>query len=403
MDFFGRLFGKKAPMRDADRFADLIVKALRQRTPATAIAYDPETFELTYGDGNRVYLHNTYAEYEREEEANRPALIDRFADFIIHSAKPTTMNEAALDALMPLVRSRADMIANLYSLGPWPYAHSSRPFCETMLTMLAIDSESSISMVTDDQLADLGISFEEALGIATGHLAERGDHLFESVDEGIYLSTCGDAYDASLILIPDLIRDLSVNGNHVAIVAARSLLIVTGSDDLSGLDRAARFVWQDFPGNERSISLTPLELRNGKWGLLNFRPDYPQSLKNLLQYQRKWSYDSTGEGLQEALGDDLYVASVILVEQGGRAATVASWGAGVRTACPIVDAIVIQADGDFPEITRRFEDVMNVCGPFPLVEAMPYPPRYAFPGRMTSDSRRELTEMFGHYDLFAEQ
>jgi hypothetical protein len=401
--FLSKLFRGSAPSKPAraeDRFAEILLTALRDRDRGLQASYDPTKFELAHEDGHKTFLYNTFAEFQRASEDDRTALIERFVTFIIESRKPAASGEAALDALMPVLRDRAGLIATYRTLAAWPHNRSARPFCETMLLMLAIDNENSIALLTDEGLAELGISFDDALGLATAHLNERGEHRFGQIGDGTFVSTCDDYYDASRILIPELISELAVNGNHVAIVEARSAILITGSEDWEGLDQIAGFAWQDFPENERAISLTPIELRDGKWELLTIRDDHPQSLRNLIQYQRLWSYDATKDVLQEELGDDLFVASAMLVEQDSCAATVASWGTDVRTACPVVDAVVIEADGDFPQITRRFEDVMAICGPFPLVEAMPYPPRYALPGRVDAECRRELTEAFPDYQLF---
>jgi hypothetical protein len=401
--FLSKLFsGRKAskPARAEDRFAESLLSALRDRDTSMEISYDPVRFELVHENGPTTFLHNTFAEFQRANEEDRPALIERFVTFILESCKPAVSGEAALDTLVPVLRSRADLIATYRTLAAWPHNRSARPFCDTMLLMLATDSEHSIALVTDERLAELDISFDDALGLATAHLNERGEHRFGQIGDHTFVSTCGDHYDASRILIPELISELPVKGNHVAIVEARSAILITGSEDREGLDQIASFAWQDFPENERAISLTPIELRGGKWELLAIRDDHPQSLRNLIQYQRLWSYNATKDVLQDELGDDLFVASAMLIEQDGSAATAASWATDVRTACPIVDAIIIQADGDFPEITRRFEDVLAICGPFPLVETMPYPLRYALPGRIDAECRRELTNAFPDYEFF---
>jgi hypothetical protein len=302
--------------------------------------------------------------------------------------------------MLPVLRARADMIAVTSEMTGWPYSRAARPFCDTMLLMLAIDTERAIALVTDEMLDGLGVSFDEALAIATGHLDERGNHDFGQLGEGTFVSTCGDYYDAGRILIPGLIENLPVKGLPVAIVEARSAVLVTGSEDLEGLTQIATFAWEDYPENERAVSLTPIVLEHGEWRPFPIEPHHPQPLRNLIQYQRFWSYSATKDVLQEMLGDDLFVATPMLVEQDGKAATLASWAHDVPTACPIADAIVLQEGDGFAEITRRLEDVQTVCGPFPTVEQLPYPPRLALPGRIDPGKRKLLTELYPHYDLF---
>ena len=294
------------------------------------------------------------------------------------------------------------MVATTGISGDFPHQNSARPFCDTMLLMLALDSPNSIRLVTDELLADLGVSFDDALGLAVAHLDER-EHKFGPLADGTFVSLCEDYYDASRLLLPDLISQLPVKGNPVAIVESRSAILVTGSEDRDGLRMIAEYAWQDFPENERAVSLTPIEYRDGAWRVFPMGPDHPQALRNLVQYQRAWSYGASSDALQERLGDNLYVAGVILLEQDGIAATLASWARNVATACPMVDALIIEGDDEFPEITRRLQDVIATCGPFDGVEEMPYPPRLRLPPMLDREARRRLTDDYPHYAPFGAQ
>ncbi|MFS2109054.1 hypothetical protein ACCC88_05160 [Sphingomonas sp. Sphisp140] len=406
MKFFHKLFGGGTPKREEDRFAELLLRALKKAAPSFVAGYDPVAFEIGRGQGDhphKTFLHNSFIEYQRLPAEDRGGHIANMVGFILDREKPQPRGDAALDMLLPVLRARADMLVATAGIsGDFPHQNSARPFCDTMLLMLALDSPNSISLVTDELLAELGVSFDDALGLAVAHLDER-EHKFGPLAEGTFVSLCQDYYDASRILLPDLIAQLPVKGNPVAIVESRSAVLVTGSEDLDGLRMIAEYAWQDFPENERAVSLTPIEYQDGAWRVFPVHQDHPQALRNLVQYQRTWSYGASAETLQERLGDDLYVAGVILLEQDGIAATAASWANGVPTACPLVDALIIEGDGEFPEIMRRLADVARACGPFDGVEEMPYPPRLSLPAAPDREARRRLTDEYPDYAPFGEQ
>jgi hypothetical protein len=203
-------------------------------------------------------------------------------------------------------------------------------------------------------------------------------------------------------LIPELLTQLPLKGNPVAIVQARSALLVTGSEDMEGLALIAQCALDDFPENERAVSLTPIEWRGGAWVALGIEDRHPQQLKNLRAHQLGWTYGATGEALQQQLGDDIFVASVLLIERDGKTFTAASWATGVRTACPLVETLILQEDGVFPGIRRSLDDVMTVCGPFAEVEAMPYPRRWLLPAQIPDVARRDLTDNYSDHPFFAE-
>ena len=269
-----------------------------------------------------------------------------------------------------------------------------------MLLMLAVDNETTITLVTDQVLDELNVSFDDALGLAVAHLNELGNHNFGQVQDGTFISSCGDFYDASRVLIPELIEQLPLKGNPVAIVFSRSVVLISGSEDQQGLEKIAQIALDEFPDDERAISLTPIELRDGRWQPLAITEQHPIALRNLVPNQIAWTYAATAPALQKILGDNVFVASAQLIEVEGRFATIASWAANVPTACPLVEAVVIQADESFSQVTRRLEEVLSVCGPFDDVEIMAYPKRWLLPGRMSVEQRTVLTEQYPNHVFF---
>jgi hypothetical protein len=400
MSFLRRLFGKedKAPERDEVKFAQLIISALKQRDASIHVEYDAEKFELLHvGEGNqgqRMFLHNSFAEYQRED-----VTLERIVDFIVESQSQLPTGNAALDMLLPVLRPRADTLALVADSPQFSYSRSSRPFCDDMLLMLALDSEASIALLNDEKLDELGVSFDDALGIAIAQLDEKGFHTFGQLEEGIFVSACGDFYDSSRVLLDEMFVQLPLKGHPVAIIQSRSTVLVTGSEDGNGLRKIAEIALDELQNTERAVSLTPIELLAGKWRPFKILDHHPQALQNLPPNQLAWSCNATNEALQQKLGDDVFVANPMIIEKDGVHGTLVAWGAGVRTACPLVDGIAIQEDDGFEQIIRRLEDVLKVCGPFPQVEEMPYPPRMTLPSRMSSAQRIELTNNFPKFEL----
>lgn len=405
MSFLRRLFGKreKAAVRDEDRFAQRVMVALKKRDTAINVEYNPDKFELIHVDdcakGQRTFLHNSFAEYRRLPLDDKEVHLNRVIAFIIESRKPMAQGDAALDKLLPVLRPRADTLAIVSAAPEFSYSRSSRPFCDSMLLMLALDSEASIALVNDEKLDELGISFDDALGIAVAQLDEKGAHTYAQLEAGIFVSASGDSYDSSRMLLPEMFLKLPLKGNPVAIVQSRSSVLVTGSEDVIGLEKIAGIALAEISETERAVSLTPVELYNGVWRVFDILPHHPLALRNLLPNQLCWSFGATKAALQEKLGDDIFVANAMLVEKDGAAVTLAVWGVDVVTACPDVDALAIQEDGEFPQIIRKLEDVMQVCGQFSIIDAMPYPKRYYLPARMTSAQRAELTQAFPEFEF----
>jgi len=406
-NLFRRLFGSKERSKEPrDIFAEQVIAAVRGKAPEIDLEYDQAGFELRHvgetARGQRTFLHNSFVEHGRLPADERAEHLERIAAFIIESGNPNPRGELALDGLMPVLRARADILAATDLTSGFSYEVSSRPFCDNMLVMLAIDTETAIRLVTDETLQELNISFDEALGVAIGHLDERGNHVFGKLADGTYVSNCGDYYDCSRVLIPALFENLEVRGNPVVIIQARSAILVTGSEDMDGLGMIADFAIQDFPENERAVSMTPIELRAGHWRPLEIKPTHPQSLRNLRAQQTAWSYDATQKALQNTLGEDIYVASAILLEHEGRFGTIATWADGVTTACPLVDTILIQNPADADGLWRSMEAVVDVCGPFKTVEQLGYPIRWILPPRPDAHAIERLRKEYPDHRPFGD-
>lgn len=407
MSFLRRLFGRtEEPKRVEDHFVTLLLAALEREDPSIHVEYDPEAFVLRYVDKTEdtpeILLHNSFVIYQQLPESERAEHISNVVAFIIESREPAPTGVDALDRMIPVLRARAAIEAIFVEGKKFSYERSSRVFCGDMLIMLGIDSEASIRLMTDDQLDALDISFDDALALAIGHLDEQGAHSFSQLGDGTYMSCCGDSYDSSRALLPDVIGQLSVKGNPVAIVKDRACLLVTGSEDPEGLELIANVAIEDFENSIRAVSFLPIEWRDGKWQRFAIEAHHPQSLKNLPAFHCSFTYDMSGEVVQQRLGDDWFVANAILCESNGRYGTFATWASDVPTACPLVDAIVIEEKREFPQIIRRLADVLDVCGPFATVDFLPYPQRWLLPGSMTAEQRQTLTTRYAEPDIFGD-
>jgi hypothetical protein len=102
MRFLKKLLGLERntprPASEQDRFATLVLEALRHADPAIELEYRPELFEFVHPEGQKTFLANSYLEYCRLPEGERPMHVHRMAAFIIDSRKPLPTGEEALDA-----------------------------------------------------------------------------------------------------------------------------------------------------------------------------------------------------------------------------------------------------------------------------------------------------------------
>ena len=88
--------------------------------------------------------------------------------------------------------------------------------------------------ISGDDLKGWDVSWYEAMEAAKSALSEM-EFAVARIGDHLYASASGDNYDASRLILTDLIQQMDVYGDHVAMVPNRDTLLVTGSNDETGL------------------------------------------------------------------------------------------------------------------------------------------------------------------------
>lgn len=192
------------------------------------------------GDEQTLYLHNAFHAYLAEDQDRRNELIDRYVSSYVAAG---ASEEVSLDALVPIVKSRAwleDMqgAAARAKSGVSPGLFHEQ-LNEELFVIYAINSPQSIRYVDADEISGFGLPLDELRALALRNL--RGFVPGITVERGPLVSmvTAGGDFEASLVLFSDLWEREGerMRGNPVFAVPARDLLLFTDSADKQGVDR----------------------------------------------------------------------------------------------------------------------------------------------------------------------
>jgi hypothetical protein len=168
---------------------------------------------------------------------------------------------------------------------------------------------------------------------------------------GIWISTWNDVYDASRMLLTDMIHRLPVHGEPVAVIPCRDKLFVTGSLDDEGVALIATLAAGILEEETRPLSGQLLVLRSGAW--IPFQGKVPTETArrlNVARYKRLiGTYDDQKtllEKVHEKEGADVFVATYHAVEQTdtGRITGSAQWTRDVLTLLPRCDELWLFCD-----------------------------------------------------------
>jgi hypothetical protein len=198
-----------------------------------------------------------------------------------------------------------------------------QPIGEHLIALVVYDLPEATAVVNQNTLDQWDVSFYEALEVARENL-EQTPCSFAKVGDFMYGSATGDSYDASRLLMLDLIRRMEVKGCPIALVPNRETLLVTGSDDVEGLEAVAKIAEKALD-DPRPINAIPLRLDGTEWVEWMPPADHPLYAKfRLLELQslgREYADQKPAlEALYEKQGIDRFVATYLgRAKQGNRA------------------------------------------------------------------------------------
>lgn len=311
--------------------------------------------------------------------------------------------ETHKDYLLPVLYSRDHFEARVHletpelDAGEFPY----RPFAEHLAESIAFEVPKSMSNASHEPYENWGISWDEAFELARHNLRER--FLRFSQVGSLYSYTLHSSFSASYLLRTDVIRELNVPGDKIAMVPDHRGLYVCGSEDDDGLVALAERAG-DFLRHMETISGMAFRLVGDQWEPWLPPVDHPAypRFKDLQQWTLARAYHDQKDLLDGRKVNDepLFVASLSSFKNHttGQQSTYSSWAEGVPTLLPKSDLVFFsRVKGWLPRPmgAARWETVEGAVGH--LMERQDlYPPRYLvreFPGEEFLQQLRRPEEL----------
>lgn len=378
------------------------------RQGVAPLHFDADAFAVRIGGPDSkelLFLGNYYAGYRKASRKERGEVVVQAAAQWIHRPieVPKTFAEAR-EILRPAVRSLAYYDVSNLRLEVERISDRITPFATIgrhLAVGLALDYPTSVSMVGQKDLASWGVDFEEAQEAALAALRQHSAQSFSQTG-GLFVSSWRDTYDATRILLSDLVTALPVRGRHVALVPHRNMLLVTGSDDVAGLQAMASAAVEMF-GEPQPTSTWPLVFDEGTWRDWSLDPDHPAARAFKLLQLRSLSNDYAAQGellkvLAERREDGPYIASYSATQHAatGTLSSFTSWTDEVETLLPEAERIsftrVHSEDNVEPLGWVMWDEVRRVV-PNLLEPTDHYPPRWHVRGFPTAAQFEQMAKV----------
>lgn len=365
------------------KFAQLVQEAFAEAGVPERFRFDEAQFRLVSGDGHTLNLANFYAEYCRLNRSERKAALERWAmvQWETLEGMPDDV-DLALPNLRPKIWMRWSMEALRLQMrvdGGREPEIALEPLGEHLGAGLVYDTPNAMATVSSEQIEKWGLTLYEAREAACSNLRES-TIAFASIGESLHTSMSGDNYDATRLLLTDRIREFPVQGDCIAMVPNRDTLLITGSDDDTGLSMMLD-ITEKAMQDPRPMSSIPLRLDGDEWTdwlpsrghplFDRFKELRLQFLGNIYGDQKELL-----NKLHEKNDEDIFVATFSGIRwKTGEAMSYCVWGEGVCAGLlPETDLIAFARQNE-DTVLVRWSDADRICGHL-LQSTSHYPRRW---------------------------
>ncbi|WP_254506946.1 DUF1444 family protein [Anatilimnocola floriformis] len=379
-----------------DAFAQLVLAEIAKAKIEGQLTYDAEQFYLHRQEGGFVNLAHIYREYCEAPRKKRATVLQQFIKGSLATRGfeiPADFDDVQPD-LLPIVRSRYTLESVRLQAelrGTPQYDIPQQLVGDHLALSLVYDLPHTMRSIGQEELDTWNVSFYEAIEAARHNLAAMNNFAVASLDDRVFVTATGDNYDASRMLLTDVIRTFPVRGQPVAMVPNADTVLITGHDDAEGLQLLANLAAEAFQ-KPKPISGALVKLTDDEWQSWLPETDSPayKRLHELLLRSHSVEYAGQKELLDQlhaSRNQDLVVPAFNAMQENpsGRMTSYCVWQRGLRLLLPVAEEVFFMGgDAQSPELLARapWERVQQIVGEL-MHEEEAYPPRWRvekFPG-----------------------
>lgn len=233
------------------------------------IAGDRElNIKLSDGTQLRAFLDNAWNEAAKTPES-RPEIVRRYLSALTGAIPGKSPLNGLPDTNRIVAVIRDFRFAKeLESRGSNnTNAIVSESLAADLMVMYAVDGDGLIHYLTEGDRQQLGLSLPDLRNLAMANLKRLLPDVRRSGITQAYMITADGNYESSLLLADKLWEDQlkSVEGDLVAAVPARDMLIFTGTNSKEGINALRRICAKVEKEGNHLISSTLVVRRNGQW------------------------------------------------------------------------------------------------------------------------------------------
>lgn len=219
---------------------------------------DNSTIVSKFHDNDiRISVDNAYKEYQAEPDSLQKVLTKCLT---VTNELYSPKEKISIDRIVPIIKP-ITYLDDIKSVANKMGASKDiegvyEKYNDQLIIVYAEDTKNSIRYLTHDDIKTLSVSEDSIKQLAVRNL----DKLLKSIQrkggDGVYMLTAGGDYEASIILLDNVLtkQALPVNGDFVIAIPNRDMLLITGSSDKAGILKIKEVAEKSFGTGNYQVS-----------------------------------------------------------------------------------------------------------------------------------------------------
>jgi uncharacterized protein YtpQ (UPF0354 family) len=240
-------------------FTNQYFDSLTKRFPTAKFTIvDDSTIESKFNDNDiRISIDNAYKEYQAEPDS-LPKVLTKY--LTVASELYSPKEKISIDRIVPIIKpiSYLDDIKSVASkMGATKDIEGVyEKYNDQLIIAYAEDTKNSIRYLTHDDIRALSVSEDSIKQIAIRNLDKLLTNIQRKGGDGVYMLTAGGDYEASIILLDNVLtkESLPVNGDFIIAIPNRDMLLITGSNDKAGISKIKEVAKKSFETGNYQVS-----------------------------------------------------------------------------------------------------------------------------------------------------
>jgi len=287
--------------------------------PTLEYSYLPDTCEVKLAskvnenqNPHTIFLGNIYLKISTLPRKERIPAIEAFLRDVL------TSEELSPDEFMGslALRVRTDFEVDYRNRHIELMGHDVKPTITLqrgeLLIEVVSDRNESVSVLPLEDLAKIGASEKEAIGIASARIRRATDEAqWEKLDESIWMSSYQDDYDFARLIAAEEFGRYPFEGPPIVFAPSHSVCLATDCTNSGVLSIMTELGYEAAANHRPFCELLWTLDKNGEWK--QWQPGQEGNAKSVadLQVIRETAkrYEETKDYLERSLGEDVFVAT----------------------------------------------------------------------------------------------